>query len=360
MKRVSIDPASATIKIQGGVLARELDELSNKFNLAVPLGTCPAVGVAGYALGGGEGALTPKFGYACDSIIEADIITADGRLLTANENQHRDLFWAVRGAGANFGVATSISFRAHPIYRVLSGSLKYPIGEAAAVLPFINDYVREIPDDLFLMLTVLSHRGTRILDVGLLRPDSSGIAINALNLLRNFGRPIEDTIRVIDYIDYQRAGSDGPADGDYASCRRGGHFDDLTSEAIATILEYTSNPPSEKCDLTMIYWHGPWSSLPRDNAFGCRRNGYEYWIHSYWRDGSQDLRAVRWVHDFFRAMMPFSTGAVYVNDLEDEGEARVRAAYGYKFDRLQRIKRAYDPNNVFRVNQNIPPASLDA
>jgi hypothetical protein len=198
-----------------------------------------------------------------------------------------------------------------------------------------------------------------MLDIGVVWPGKPEQGEKVLRPLRKFLRPRQDTIAVRDYLDEQRAGTDTPEGDDYySSCRRGGHVRKLNDEVITTIVEHASNAPTEESGISMIYWHGPWSSKPRDNAFGFRRSGYEYWIHTYWQEAKQRHRAMSWVEDFFTAMTPFSTGAVYVNDLEDEGEERVRAAYGVKYQRLQAIKHRYDPANLFRVNQNIRPAPL--
>src|SRR5580692_7521339 len=140
MKRVQIDPARETIRIEPGILAGELDCLTQSFKMAVPLGSCPTVGVAGYALGGGESSLTPKFGYGCDSLMDLEVVTADSKVLRANAGEHPDLFWAMRGGGGNFGVATSLEFQLHPIETVLSGNLRYPIRQARKVLKFLDDF----------------------------------------------------------------------------------------------------------------------------------------------------------------------------------------------------------------------------
>lgn len=165
LKRAELDPVQRRVTIGSGVLAAELDCLTQAFRMAVPLGSCPTVGVAGYALGGGESSLTTKFGYACDNITRVRIVTADGQVLTAREDEHADLFWAVRGAGANFGVVTSIEFRLNPIESVLSGHLKYPIRQAHKILRYIDEFAPTLPDDLFLLAAVLPYPGERMLDL---------------------------------------------------------------------------------------------------------------------------------------------------------------------------------------------------
>jgi hypothetical protein len=356
MKRVEIDPAHEKIRIEPGIVAGELDCLTQSFRRAVPLGSCATVGVAGYALGGGESSLTPKFGYGCDSIVGLEVVTADGRVLAANAREHADLFWAMRGAGANFGVATSIDFQLHPIETVLSGSLRYPIRQARKVLGFFDTYAPTIPSDLFLIAAVLPHPGERMLDVKVVWTGDRKKGERVLRPLRTYLKPFEDTIIPKAYFDEQRSAFDVP-EGDNSSHRRGGHFKRLTDDVIDTIIEHASSAPHEASGITMMYWHGPWCAKPHDNAFGFRRTGFEYWIHTYWQKARDREKSWDWVEEFYQAMEPLSTGAVYVNDLENEGGARARAAYGDKYHRLSLIKRKFDPDNFFRVNQNIVPAT---
>jgi len=356
MKRVQIDPAHETIRIEPGILAGELDCLTQSFRMAVPLGSCPTVGVAGYSLGGGESSLTPKFGYGCDSIVRLEVATADGKVLTASAGNNSDLFWAMRGAGANFGIATSLEFQLHPIETVLSGNLRYPIRQARKILHFLDDFAPTIPAELFLTAAVLPHPGERMLDIKVMWMGEKKKGERWLRPLRKYLRPFEDTIKPKAYLDEQRSGFDVP-EGEYSSHRRAGHFKRLTDDVVETIIEHASRAPHEASGVTMMYWHGPWCAKPHDNAFGFRRTGFEFWIHSYWRKAAEREKSWDWVEVFYRAMQPLSTGAVYVNDLENEGEARVRAAYGDKYERLSLIKRKFDPDNFFRVNQNIAPAT---
>jgi hypothetical protein len=356
MKRVIVDPVHESIRIEPGIIASELDYLTQSFRMAVPLGSCSTVGVAGYSLGGGESSLTPKFGYGCDSILGLEVVTADGKVLTAEAAENSDLFWAMCGAGANFGIATSLEFKLHPIETVLSGSLRYPIRQASKVLHFLDSFAPTIPSDLFLLAAVLPHPGERMLDIKVVWIGERKKGERLLQPLRKFLRPFDDTIEPKAYLDEQRSSFDVP-EGDYSSHRRAGHFKRLTDDVVETVIEHASNAPHEASGITMMYWHGPWCAKPHDNAFGFRRVGFEFWVHSYWRKAAEREKSWDWVEEFYRAMEPLSTGAVYVNDLENEGEARVRAAYGDKYQRLSLIKRKFDPDNFFRVNQNIAPAA---
>jgi hypothetical protein len=358
MKRVWIDPVHNRVRIEPGVLAGELDCLTQAFGMAVPLGSCPTVGVAGYSLGGGESSLTPKYGYGCDSIVGVEVVTADNRKLTASASKNSDLFWAMCGAGANFGVATAIDFQLHPMQTVLSGNLSYPLRQATKILSFLDEFALTIPPELFLIAAVLPHPGERMLDIKVVWMDKREKGERLLRPLRTYLRPFKDTITLKPYLDEQRGGFDVP-EGEYSSHRRGGHFERITTDIIDTIIEHASNAPHEASGISMMYWHGPWCARPRNNSFGFRLTGFEFWIHSYWRNARDRAKSWTWVEKFFRAMEPFSTGAVYVNDLENEGEARVRAAYGDKYQRLSMLKRKFDPDNFFRVNQNIAPAASD-
>jgi hypothetical protein len=356
MKRAGIDPLRKVIAIETGVIAGELDCLTQAFKLAVPLGSCPSVGVAGYSLGGGEGSLTPSLGYGCDSISRIQVVTADAQLHIASAQENADLFWAMCGAGANFGIATSIEFQLHPIEIVVSGHLKYPLRQAKEVLRFLAEYAPTIPNELFLIAAVLPYPGERMLDVAVVWSGDEETGEGVLHPLRTFLRPLQDTIKANAYLEEQRSGTGTPAEGDYSSHRRAGHFEQLNANIIDIIADHAHSAPSESSGISMIYWHGPWCSGSHNNAFGFRRRGFEYWIHTYWKKAVERKRSWEWVEQFYAAMKTLSTDAVYVNGLEDEGDERVRSAYGRKYGRLSRIKHKYDPDNFFRVNQNIKPS----
>jgi len=356
MKRARIDPLRKIITIETGLIAGELDSLTQAFKLAVPLGSCPTVGVAGYLLGGGEGSLTPKLGYGCDSITRIEVVTADARVQVASAQENSDLFWAMRGAGANFGVATSLESKLHPVETVLSGHLKYPLRQAKRILHFLAEYAPTIPSELFLTAAVLPYPGDRMLDIAVVWSGEEKTGGRILRPLRTFLKPFEDSIKINTYLEEQRSGTGTPSEGDYSSHRRSGHFEQLTADIIDLIADYTHSAPSEASGISMIYWHGPWCSGSHDNAFGFRRVGFEYWIHTYWRQAGERKQSWAWVEQFYAAMKPLSTEAVYVNGLENEGDERVLSAYGSKYARLTIIKRKYDPDNFFRVNQNIEPA----
>lgn len=355
MKEVRIDPHNRRVSIGAGVVGGELDQVTQAFGLALPLGSCPSVGVVGYATGGGEGSLTPGFGFGCDSMAAARVITADGAMVSAGPTHNEDLFWAVRGGGGNFGIVTGLEFNLHQIETVLSGHLIYPLKQSKEVLDFAGGFVREIPPELYIIVTVLPKPGERMLDIGVVWSGPIAQGERVLAPLREFLKPSEDSIKPKRYLDEQQAGSDSPSEGDWCSFRRAGHMEILDPGAIDAISRHCAKGPTEYCGISLIYWHGPWVEKPHDNAFGFRRAGFEYWVHAYWQDQSERERSYRWVNDFYAALQPFSSGAVYVNNLGEEDEQRVAAAYGEKYERLISIKARYDPDNIFRLNQNIRP-----
>jgi FAD/FMN-containing dehydrogenase len=360
MRRVRLDVPARLVTLEPGVRGGELDQVTTAFGLAVPLGSCPMVGVMGFVLGGGAGSLTTKYGFGCDNMVCARLITADRAVVKASEDENRDLFWAVRGGGGNFGIVISLELRLHPIDKVLSGHVTYPIAKIKEVLQFLDEYVKDIPDDLYVIATVLPQPGPRMIDIGVVWSGDANEGKRILRPLRTFAIPAHDSIRVRPYVQEQQSGSDSPSEGNWASYRRAGHLPQLEPGALSVIANYAAAGPTETCGISMIYWHGKWCSPHHDNAFGFRRVGYGYWVHSYWQDPSDRAKSYRWVDEFHNALQPYASGAVYVNDLGIESSERVRSAYDVNYERLARIKTEYDPDNFFRINQNIEPTRLCA
>jgi hypothetical protein len=285
--------------------------------------------------------------------VRARLLTHDSTILTAEALSNQDLFWALRGGGGNFGIITRLDFELHHIQTVLGGHLVYPLNRTREVLTFVNSFVENIPPELYIIIAVLPQPGDPMLDIGIVWCGVPNEGERVVRPLREFLHPSEDTIKVKRYLDEQQAGSDSPSEGDWCSVRRAGHLRRLDHTAIEVIERNSARGPAESRGITMIFWHGPWVEKPHDNAFGFRRPGFEYWIHSYWQDPAERESSHGWVRRFYQELQPFSTGAVYVNNLCGEGPERVKAAYGQKYMRLAEIKRKYDPDNVFRLNENI-------
>lgn len=354
MKRIEIDSAAKRVRIQSGVLSGELENATQLSGMAVPLGTCPWVGVAGYSLGGGESVYSPTLGYACDNIANLKVVTADARSLNVDAREYPDLLWAMRGAGANFGIAAELEFQMHDVGGVLSGNLRYSLRDAKDVLKFINGFAPTIPPELFLGVSILYRAGERILDVKAVWNGEEEKGRRLLAPLRRCRRSIQDSISWKSYIDEQRASYETP-DGDYASHRRAGHFRVLSEELVDIIVECAGQDNCETDGINMMHWHGPWATPQPESAFAFRHCGFEFWVHSSWRTDIGRERSHLWVEKLYKMVRPFGSGAVYLNDLEDEGDDRIRAAYGSNYERLAELKWKYDRQNFFAVNQNIRP-----
>jgi FAD/FMN-containing dehydrogenase len=340
MKGIRVDPAACIARSEPGVLGADLDRETQAFGLATPVGSVSTTGIAGLTLGGGQSWLGSKHGFAIDNLLSVDIVTADGKLLTASATQHADLFWGIRGAGHNFGVVTSFEYRVHRVGPVLGGLVLHPFSQATEVLRFYRDFTASQPDELQTWAGILTAPDGNLV-VGLV-PCYVG-ALNEgerlLAPLRRFGSPVADTVASIPYVVMQTT-----FDAAFPPGRLGywksGLANRITDEAIAATVEYASRVPSPQTDTA--YYH--------------RDMQYDLIVLSGWNDRADTERNIRWTRELFAAWEPHLGGAAYVNDLGDEGEERVRSAYGENYARLAALKARYDPTDLFRVNQNIRPS----
>jgi len=371
LKGVHVDPQARTARVNGGVLVGELDRETQLFGLATPSGRVTTTGVGGFTLGGGYGWLSPKFGLACDNLLSADVVTADGRLVTASDRENNDLLWGLRGGSGNFGVVTSYEFRLHPLGpTVLAGLLIHPIDEAPSLIRASRDYVESAPAELVTATGILqappaefipSHlHGKPVLGVFVLyigQPDEGGAVVAPL---KELGPPAVDLVAAMPYTAFQ-AMIDPFAPRGMLNYHRGIHLSGLPDEAIdayvdlGTEIALVSAPTTQ----AILFRHGGAVSQIADNATAAGHRDAAYMAHpiAAWQDPGQTELHLDWVRRFSEAMAPFSTGGVYLNFEPDEGEERVRAGYGAeKYARLVALKDKWDPDNLFRVNQNIKPA----
>jgi FAD/FMN-containing dehydrogenase len=358
MKGIRIDPVHRLVQAQAGLTLGEFDHETQAFGLATTLGVVSVTGIAGLTLGGGLGWLNGKYGLACDNLISADVVTADGRLLTASEEENEDLFWGIRGGGGNFGVVTSFEYKLHPVGRVLGGGLRYPAAEARDFLRFYHEFASNCPDELSTAAS-LGHA-----------PDSSvvvGVAVcycgpieegeRVLHPLRTFGSPLEDNIQPMSYQMLQSAPDAGFPLG-RQHYWKSSWLKHLSDEAIEVMLEFVTEMPSSISGVGLQQMHGAASRVdPAATAFPHRDEHYDFLILSQWADRSDSEENVRWTRAFFETMQPFFESGVYVNNLGEEGEDRIKEAYGAHYERLAALKDNYDPTNLFRLNQNIRPTA---
>jgi FAD/FMN-containing dehydrogenase len=371
LKGVHVDPEARTARVNGGVLVGELDRETQLFGLATPSGRVTTTGVGGFTLGGGYGWLSPKFGLACDNLLSADVVTADGRLVTASEAENDDLLWGLRGGSSNFGVATSYEFRLHPLGpMVLAGLLVHPIEEAKSLLRASRDYVESAPEELVTATGILQAppaefipphlHGKPVLGLFVLyigQPEEGGAVVAPL---KELGSPAVDLVAPMPYTAFQ-AMIDPFAPRGMLNYHRGIHLSGLPDEAIdayvdlGTEIALVSSPTTQ----SILFRHGGAVSQITDDATAAGHRDAAYMAHpiAAWLDPAQTQLHLDWVRRFSEAMTRFTTGGVYLNFEPDEGEERVRAGYGAeKYAKLVALKDTWDPDNLFRVNHNIKPS----
>ncbi len=355
MKGIRVDSERRAATAQAGTTWGEFDRATQAFRLATTGGVIPATGIAGLTLGGGFGWLMRKHGLACDNLLAAETVTADGRVLRANAEENPDLFWGLRGGGGNFGVVTSFQFRLHPVSEILGGAIVHPLNRARAALRFYRKFTEGAPDELTTFAGLSSTPdGT---PVAIILPAYFGPADEGeriLRPLREFGPPLIDDVDRIWYEDLQKMLEPSYPAG-LRNYWKSSFLTDLNAEAIDTIAEHFAAVPSTRTAVLLEHFGGAIARIGRDEtAFDHRDAEFNFTITSIWAEPAEDEANVRWTRELWQAMQAFSAGRVYVNYLGEEPE-RVREAYGSKYDRLVALKRKYDPSNLFRYNQNIRP-----
>jgi FAD/FMN-containing dehydrogenase len=367
MKGVRVDPETRVARVQAGVLLGELDRETQAFGLAVPSGIVTHTGVAGLTLGGGIGWIMRKHGLSIDQLLSVDVVTATGEFVRANAEENPDLFWGVRGGGGNFGIITEFEFRCVPLgTQVLAGPIIWPMEMSAEVLRFYRDWVADAPDEL---MTIIIHRkapplafvpqelhGKPVVMVICCWVGDVDEGERFLRPLRRFRSPVVDLCLPKPYLTHQAMFDPSFPHGRwyyFKSCDVAA----LTDDIIDVTVEHTSRISSPLTSFPIWQGGGAVGRVGNEeSAFNGRTAGFTYNIGACTetRDGFEQERD--WVRDFWSALAPWHEG-VYVNFLGDEGADRVREAYGSaKYDRLQVLKRKYDPDNFFRFNQNISPS----
>jgi FAD/FMN-containing dehydrogenase len=357
MKGIRIDPVRRTARAEPGVLWGELDAEAQAFGLATIGVDVSSVGIAGLTLGGGFGWRMRHYGLACDILRSVDIVTAVGRLLTASATENPDLFWAVRGGGGNFGVVTSFEYQLHPAGQLLAGLLLYPVTMATEVLTFYREFTKTAPDELTVWAILLTAAdGAPTLALLVCYDGSGPVAQQAVQPLRDVGPPLADHLGPMSYREVQTL-FDAAFPAGLRSSWKSSYLAELSGDAIATMVDQFATVPSPQSAVLIEHLGGAVSRVGNDEtAFSDRAAPYSFLIASVWPDATQSAQNVHWTDECWQAMQPFASGGVYVNYLGEEGQDHVKAAYGRNYDRLVAVKNKYDPTNLFRVNQNIPPA----
>ena len=366
MKSVRVDPASDTARVEPGATLADFDKEAQAFGLATPLGINSTTGVAGLTLGGGFGWTTRKFGLTVDNLISADVVTADAKLVRVSEKEHQDLFWALRGGGGNFGIVTSFEFKLHPLGpEVLSGLIVHPLEKAGELLPEFRRIANEAPDELTIWAVMrkapplpflpTEWHGKEVLIFAACYSGDMEEGQKAVKPLRALGSPIADVISPHQFTDWQAAFDPllTPGARNYWKSH---DFTDFPNAAIKVILDAVRSLPSPECEVFIAHVGGAMARVDANATAWANRDAHFIMnAHTRWRDKAQDSACIAWARQLFEATAPFASGSVYVNFMPEDENERVEKAYGANYWQLAEIKRRYDPDNFFRMNQNIRP-----
>jgi FAD/FMN-containing dehydrogenase len=357
MKGIRVDPSRRTVRAETGLTLGEFDRETQAFGMATTLGVVSKTGIAGLTLGGGWGHLHAKYGLALDNLIGADVVTADGRLLTANARENEDLFWGVRGGSGNFGVVTSLEYRLHELGPVFGGAVFHPAAKAQEVLRFFREFSETIPDELVIQCgSFTTPDNMPVFAVAACYCGNPSEGEKVLKPLRTFGPPVADALSVMSYLQLQSMFDPffPPGRQTYV---KSNFIRTLDDEAIQAIAGFAGKSPSPFSFAPFIeHWHGAATKVgATDTAFAHRQHSYNLMFWSNWESPSESEKNIQWTRTSWNALRPFLVEGSYGNYVSDEGDPFTRAAYGPNYDRLVALKNKYDPTNFFRMNHNIKP-----
>jgi len=366
MNSVRIDTEASRAYVQPGVTLGEFDKKAQEFGLVTPLGINSTTGVAGLTLGGGFGWLSRKYGMTVDSLVGADVVTANGEFLHASEDENPELFWAIRGGGGNFGVVTGFEYQLYPLEsNRFCGLMVFPLTEAESILKKYREFVAGLSDDTSVWVVLRQApplpflpeevHGTNILVFAIFHAGDPKEGEKLIAPLRTFGTMLGEHVGVMPYTDWQCAFDPllTPGARNYWKSH---NLADLSDEIIAISIRYASEFPSPHCELFFAHLGGRINRVAADaTAYPHRDTNYLVNVHGRWEDGDDDKKCITWAREFFSETAPYATGGVYTNFMTDDEKDRVSAAYGSAYDRLVKAKNKYDPENLFKLNQNIAP-----
>lgn len=366
MKSVRVDATTKTAWVEPGATLADLDMETQAFRLALPTGINSTTGIAGLTLGGGFGWITRKFGLTIDNLLSADVVTANGELVRASPTEHRDLFWAIRGGGGNFGVVTAFEFRLHELGpEVLSGLVIHPFAEAGSVLQQYRQALENAPDELTCWVVMrqapplpflpTEWHGKEVVVLAMCYCGDLEAGEKAMAGLRAIGNPIADVVSPHPFVGWQQAFDPLLAPG-ARNYWKSHDFMELSDQAIGILTESIRQLPGQECEIFIAHVGGAAGRVaPEETAFPQRNSHFVMNVHGRWRDPAMDQACIDWARHLFEAAKPHAAGTAYVNFMPEDEMDRVEAAYGANYGRLVEIKRHYDPLNLFRMNQNVRP-----
>ncbi|HVV44522.1 MAG TPA: FAD-binding oxidoreductase [Bryobacteraceae bacterium] len=364
---VRVDPASRTVLVGAGAKWRDVDHATHAFGLAVPSGVISSTGVAGLTLGGGMGHLTRKYGLTIDNLISVDMVLADGTFVVASAEENPDLFWAVRGGGGNFGVVTAFLFEAQPVHTVCAGPMLWPLSDAPDVMKWYRRFITQAPDEMngfFAMMTVPpgppfpeNLHLKKMCAIVWCYQGSLEEANAMLGPLRSYRRPAFELFGPMPFPMLQSM-FDPVYPAGLQWYWKADFFRDLSDEAIEKHVEHAALLPTWQSTMHLYPVNGKAGRVPvEETAFGCREAVFSGVIVGVDPDPANAPRITEWSRNYYDSLHPFSMGGGYLNFMmHEEGEERIRATYRGNYERLAAVKAKYDPENFFRVNQNIRPA----
>ncbi|HEX9784866.1 MAG TPA: FAD-binding oxidoreductase [Opitutaceae bacterium] len=368
MKTVRVDPSARRAFVGPGATLGDVDRETQAHGLAVPTGINSTTGISGLTLGGGFGWLTRRLGMTVDNLLSAEVVTGDGRKLHASTKENADLFWALRGGGGNFGIVTSFEFQLHPVGpEILAGLVVFPLSEAKQVLkkhrefmasaaPELNVWtvLRKAPPLPFLPAEV---HGREVIVLAIFHSGDPGKGRKLIEPIRSFAKSYGEHIGVQPFTAWQQAFDPLLAPG-ARNYWKSHNFTDLEDGVLDTVIDYAGKLPSPHCEIFIGTLGGAAARVAADAmAYGNRDANFVMNVHSRWETPAEDAACIAWARDFFKASAPYATGGVYVNFMTADETDRIAAAYGPNYERLEKIKAKYDPDNFFHTNQNIRPKS---
>lgn len=366
MRSVRVDRAGKTAWVEPGATLADFDRETQAYGLTTPLGINSTTGMAGLTVGGGFGWTTRKFGMTIDNLLEADVVTADGQVVRASASENADLFWAIRGGGGNFGVVTGFGFKLHALGpEVMSGLVVHPFADAAKVLSEYRAFVAQASDELSVWVVMRkapplpflpeSWHGREVVVLAACYAGDMGAGEKAMAPLRKIGNPIADVIGPHPFAGWQQAFDPllTPGARNYWKSH---DFADISDDLLAKLIDFSGRLPGPECEIFIAQLGGAMGRIAPDaTAYGGRGANFVMNVHTRWREAGDDAKCIGWAREFYAATRPHAMGTAYVNFLSDEEGEPLASTYGANYDQLAKIKAKYDPGNMFRVNQNIPP-----
>ncbi|MGH8545761.1 MAG: FAD-binding oxidoreductase [Gammaproteobacteria bacterium] len=364
MRNVRVDAGKKRAYVDPGATLADLDEATQKHSLATPVGINSTTGIAGLTLGGGFGWLTRKHAMTIDNLISANVVTADGKELRANEKDNADLFWAIRGGGGNFGAVTEFELALHPVGpEILAGLIVFPFAQAKQVLTQYRQFANTAAEELSVWLVLRQApplpflpqnvHGKEVVVLPIFYAGAVAAGQKLIERLRAFGDVLGEHIGAQPYTQWQKAFDPLLAPG-ARNYWKSHNFTELSDGALDAIIEYAGKLPSPQCEIFIGHIAGAANRVAPDAmAYAHRDAKFVLNVHGRWDEGKDDQRCIAWAREFFDATAPYASAGAYVNFMTEEEGGRVAAAYGSNYDRLVQIKKRYDPENVFHFNQNI-------